>query len=251
MRVLIVEDEHLAAEKLQRQLGKVAPDFEVITVIESVEGAIKFLRDETPDLIFLDIHLSDGLSFSIFDKVQVSSPIIFTTAFDQYAIQAFKVNSVDYLLKPVSLSDLQYSIDKFKKNFGKEQSFPDLSMLKQALSPEKSQYQKRFLIYTGEKIRTIQVEDAAYFFAEARSVILASTDGKQHVMDYTLDKLEQMLNPDQFFRINRQFIINVDAIGGMVQHTKGRVKIQLEPACTKESIVSAEKASRFKAWLNR
>ena len=251
MRVLIIEDEPLAAQKLLRQLAKLAPEFTVLECLESVEQAVTWLRKDMPDLIFLDIHLSDGLSFGIFEKVEVNVPIIFTTAYDQYAIQAFKVNSVDYLLKPVSASDLQYSIDKFRQQHGQQQALPNIELLRQALIGERPQYQKRFMVYTGEKIRTIQVEEAAYFFAEARSVLLVTKDGQQHIIDYTLDKLERMLDPDSFFRINRQFIIGVDAIGTMFQHTKGRVKIELHPICSKESIVSTEKASRFKAWLNR
>lgn len=250
-KVVIIEDEPLAAQKLQRQLHKIEPDYEVIAVLESVEQSIAWLSTNTVDLIFLDIHLSDGLSFGIFDQIEATSPIIFTTAYDQYAIQAFKVNSVDYLLKPVTASDLQQSISKFKQHFEAPLPSPDLSALKAALIGDAQQYQKRFMVYTGEKIRTIQVQEVAYFIAEARTVLLVTHDDKQYIVDYTLDKLEQVLDPEQFFRINRQFIIGINAIDSMLHHTKSRVKIQLNPACSKESIVSTEKAARFKAWLNR
>lgn len=249
--VLIIEDEALAAEKLQRQLRKLEPEYNVVAVLESVSQAVAWLSENTADLIFQDIHLSDGSSFGIFDQVEVTAPIIFTTAYDQYAIQAFKVNSVDYLLKPVNAKDLEASLTKFKQHFGKANALPDLDLLKKALLGKKEVYQKRFMVYTGEKIRTIQIEDVAYFFAEARSVLLITHNNDQFVIDYTLDKLADVLDPEQYFRINRQFIIGVKAIGAMHQHTKGRVKIQLNPNCNKESIVSTEKASRFKSWLNK
>lgn len=251
MRVIIIEDEPIAAAKLQRQLQKARPDISIDAVLDSVEDGIRYLRQHQPDLVFLDIHLSDGLGFSIFDQVPPAAPVIFTTAYDQYAIKAFELNSVDYLLKPIAQSDLEAALEKFESSFGKPNTMPNLGELRAALLGKEQQHQKRFLVYTGEKIKSIQVEDTAYFFAESGEVLLVTKTNQQYILDYTLDKLEQVLDPSSFFRINRQFIIGIDAIGNMVQHTKGRVKIELQPNCSKESIVSVEKSARFKAWLNR
>ena len=251
MKVLIIEDEKLAAEKLIRQLAKLNEGLEVLQVIESVKSAIDWLSNHSADLIFCDIHLSDGLSFNIFDKVKVNTPIIFTTAYDQYAIQAFRVNSIDYLLKPIAKSDLEGALEKFDELKTELNSGIDFQAVVQAMKGKVEEYQKRFMVYFGDKIRTVDVSEVAYFYAEGKYVFLVPKEGQEYIVDFTLDKLTNVLDPSQFFRINRQFIVGLEGIDTMYTYTKGRVKIDLKPVAKKEAIVSVDRAGSFKKWLNQ
>ncbi|MEO9965116.1 MAG: LytTR family DNA-binding domain-containing protein [Reichenbachiella sp.] len=249
-RVVIVEDENLAAQKLIRQLGEVDPAMEIVSVLDTVSGAVDFLNTNEVDLIFLDIHLGDDLSFNIFKETKVKTPIIFTTAYDQYAIQAFKLNSVDYLLKPINKSELKEALDKFQEN--RQVSSVDYRLLVESLqSTMEPTSQKRFMVYKGDKVKTINTAEVAYFFAEGKYVYLVNMDGVEYLIDYTLDKLQSKLEPEQFFRINRQFIIQICAIKEMIAYSKGRLKIELDPTPRKETIVSTDRSSDFKNWLNK
>jgi len=250
MNVIIIEDEHHAAEKLERQLDRLNYEVKVEAKLESVDAAIKWLKNNTTDLIFLDIHLGDSSSFKIFDQIEIKTPIIFTTAYDQYAIDAFKLNSIDYLLKPVNQKDLQKAIDKYF-DIHQSKSDIDYNKLSEILQSKTPEYQKRFMVYSGDKIKTIEKENVAYFLAEGKYCYLYSNDDKQYLIDFTLDKLDKILPPDEFFRINRQFIINVKSITQMHSYPKGRVKIDLNPKNKKEAIVSIERAPDFKKWLNK
>lgn len=251
MKVLIIEDEQLAADKLKRQLLQVAEEIQVIEVVESVKGAVEWLSNNTVDLILSDIHLSDGLSFNIFNQIQVKTPVIFVTAYDQYAIQAFKVNSIDYLLKPVAKTDLMKAIDKFNELQSGLNEGIDFTAVIDAMNGPVKEYQKRFMVYFGDKIRTVSVEDVAYFYAEGKYVFLVCTDGQEYIVDFTLDKLSHVLDPAVFFRINRQFIVGLKGIETMYSYTKGRVKIDLNPPAKKEAVVSVDRAGSFKKWLNQ
>ena len=251
-QVIIVEDEPLAAQKLSRQLKNIDTDIEILATLGSVSATIDFLSSNTVDLVFLDIHLGDDLSFSIFEKLQVSAPVIFTTAYDQYAIKAFKVNSIDYLLKPVNKTDLKKAITKFYEQRKLQQSPVDYQLLLQTLqSGALENYQSRFLVYKGDKVKSIEVDNIAYFFAEGKYVYLVDVNGQEYLVDYTLDKLKACLDPQLFFRINRQFVIHIQAIQEMTAYTKGRLKIDLSPSAKKDAIVSIERASAFKTWLNK
>lgn len=249
--VIIVEDEELAAQKLARQLRAINQDINIVTTLDSVAGTVKFLSEKTVDLIFLDIHLGDDLSFKIFDQIVVKTPIIFTTAYDQYAIKAFKVNSVDYLLKPVGKKELNDALDKYFSN--NQPGLPiDYQQLIQTFQAEKEPvYQERFMVYKGDRVKTINVKDIAYFFAEGKYVYLVENGGQKYLVDYSLDKLYSKLDPGLFFRINRQFIIHINAIGEMIAYSKGRLKILLVPEPKRDTIVSTDRASAFKSWLNR
>lgn len=249
--VLIIEDEELAAKRLIRLLKELAPDMTVLTSIDTVTGAVQWLGQNQADLIFLDIHLADGDSFSIFEQIEVKTPIIFTTAYDQYAIRAFKLNSVDYLLKPIDKEELTFSIEKFRQ--AQDAQGPDFGELIASMKAAQAQpeYQKRFMVTSGEKIKSIPIEEVAYFFGQQKYVFLITKDHRRHIVDFTLGKLEGLLDPNQFYRINRQFIINFDAIQNMFAYSKSRVKIELAPPSDIEAIVSIEKAKRFKEWLNR
>ena len=247
MEILIIEDEEPAVQKLTRQLKSIDSNIKILDVLVSIEESVKWLKSHTaPDLIFMDIHLSDGASFEIFNEAEVNSPIIFTTAYDQYAVQAFKVNSIDYLLKPITQEDLVKSLNKYK-NLNK-QAIPDYSVLLKSLSKEK-EYQKRLLVKYGATIKTLNVDDASYFYTEYKVVYVTTKDKNRFPVDYNLDQLQQLLSPDKFFRINRQFIINIDAIEKMVAFSKSRVKVMLKPPIDKDTIVSTERSSDFKKWL--
>ncbi|MEZ4775508.1 MAG: LytTR family DNA-binding domain-containing protein [Bacteroidia bacterium] len=250
LKVLVIEDEHLAARRLIRLLKEIEPDVQVLATLDSVKASVEWLEGNQADLIFLDIHLADGNSFSIFDQIRVSTPIIFSTAYDQYAIRAFKVNSIDYLLKPIEKEELAQSLKKFQQARPTEPKV-DLSVLAEALLGKKSpEYQKRFMVTSGDKIKSVPVEEVAYFFGQQKYVFLITKDNRRHIIDMTLSQLEETLDPAKFYRINRQFIIGFDSIVNMVAYSKSRVKVELNPASDLEAIVSIEKSKSFKDWLN-
>lgn len=248
MNVLIIEDEEIAAERLQKMLKQLESDINIVATIDGIEASVNWLKSNpSPDLIFADIHLSDGHSFDIFKQVEVQCPIIFTTAYDKYAIQAFKFNSIDYLLKPLKKVELEDSLKKFKK-VRSEFIVPEYNKLLQVLEAEKS-YQKRLVIRFGHTIKTIEIEDIAYFYTEERVSFACTKEGKKWPVDHTLDELENIIDPSCFFRINRQFIINVNSIQNMYSYSKSRVKLTLQPAASMETIVSTDRSPIFKEWL--
>ena len=252
MKLLIIEDEPQAAKRLRRQVSQLLPDAEILPIIESVEQAVETLSNPPfPDLIFLDIHLSDGDSFEILDQVSIPSSIIFTTAYDNYALQAFKANSIDYLLKPIKQEELQSALDKWRHLTGGPQM--DTTQLAQLLreisEPEEDHYIKRFLIRFPEKIKAINVSEAAYFYVESRVTLMQLMNGKQYPVDFNLDQLEQKLDPTQFFRANRKFLIRFEAIEQMHTYSKSRLRLDLTPGYEGEIFVSSEKSASFKRWL--
>ncbi|MDA3954859.1 MAG: LytTR family DNA-binding domain-containing protein [Bacteroidales bacterium] len=251
MNVVIIEDEGFAAEKLERQLVTMDSSIAVVAKIESVENAVSWLKENSADLIFLDIHLSDGLCFRIFDEVEIKTPIIFTTAYDQYAIQAFKVNSVDYLLKPINKFDLAASYEKYRELHQKENPI-DYSALKDMIGDmREKKYQKRFLVVEGDTIKTVLIENIAYFFAEGKYAFLVEKSGGRFLIDTTLEHLTSVLDPEDFFRINRQVIAQLDSIKKMNTWFSRRIKLELIPTFEKETIVSTERVKDFKEWLNQ
>ncbi len=251
VNVVIIEDEKFAAEKLERQLVNLDPDFQVVAKLESVKQSVIWLQEQIPDLIFLDIHLADGLCFRIFDEVDIKTPVVFTTAYDQYAIQAFKVNSVDYLLKPINKYDLSQSLDKFKE-FHRQGKAADYSALIEALhQPKQHEFQKRFMVVHGDRIKTVQLEDVAYFFAEGKYAFLVTTSGDRFLIDFSLENLIKKLDPVDFFRVNRQVIVKLSSIKEMHSWFKRRIKLVLEPEFEKETIVAVERVKEFKEWLNQ
>lgn len=250
MKVLIIEDEEPAAERLQKMLIEIDPSAEVVDTIVSVKTAIQFLEQQPEiDLILMDINLADGSSFDIFKKTDVEIPVIFITAYDEFALQAFKVNSIEYLLKPVKKAELQHAIEKWKKIFEVKTKIPDLNALFKTLGILEASYKKRFLIRYGEKMRTIETDQIAYFYTEEKNIFFKTKDNHTFPSDYQLDKLETLLDPSKFFRINRQFIIHIDAIDQMFSFSKSRVKIVLKPPINIDTIVSTERSPFFKEWL--
>ncbi|ELR72914.1 Two-component system response regulator [Fulvivirga imtechensis AK7] len=252
MRVLIIEDEAPAFRRLQKILEEVQPGVEIIEVLDSVEDSIKWLKNHnTPDLIFMDIQLSDGLSFEIFEQVKITRPVIFTTAFDDYILKAFKVNSIDYLLKPIKVEDLAHSLQKFremKNAFGHESS-TDINTLISQIRMDDRKFKSRFLVKQGEKLVSVETVNIAYFQTRNGVVQLVTNEDKKYLMDQTLDDLSQHLDPEKFFRANRQFLIHFPAIRTVHKYHKGKLLVELNLPTSEPLTVSSEKASVFKEWL--
>ncbi len=246
IKVLIIEDEEAAARRLEKLVIKIEPEAKVLAKIDSVEAAIAWLEEKpAPDLIFMDIHLADGSSFEIFEHVHIVCPVIFTTAYDQYAIQAFRVSAVDYLLKPIKREELQAAIQKYQQRA--QSSLVDYSRLAKSLQSDA--HTRRFLIKIGQHIRMVDVSEAAYFYTENKITFLVDKEGKRYPLDYSLEKLEEILDARQFFRVNRQMIIALHAIEEMFAYSKSRVKVVLNPPADTEVIVSTERSPHFKKWL--
>ncbi len=251
MNILIIEDEEPAVQRLKKILLEVEPESKILDVLVSVRSAIEWFKTHAaPDIILLDINLADGSSFEIFSVINVESPIIFITAFDEFAIQAFKLNSVEYLLKPVKKEELVAAINKYKKLHSSNSSMPDLKMLIDTIQKKQEPFKKRFLIRYGEHIKAIDTEQVAYFYTEEKINFLKTKDDHTYPVEYNLDKLETMLDPDRFFRINRQFIISIDSIVEMFSFSKSRVKVNLKPAIKMDTVVSTERSPHFKEWLS-
>jgi two-component system, LytTR family, response regulator LytT len=254
MTVLILEDETLAAERLQNLLLEADPGSVVVAQLKSVEAAIDWLQSNTlPDLILSDIRLLDGLSFEIFEKLKVEKPVIFTTAYDQYAIKAFEVNSVDYLLKPVQPEKLKQAIEKLKNREGQKtpaHAF-DFSELVKLLQTGRPEYKSRFMVRLGQKIVAVPVEKVAYFFSENKLTFLVTQDQKRYPMDQPLDELTDLLDPKIFFRANRQFIVTFQSIAEIHPYFKGRIKLNLNPVSTEEVVISSERTPEFKKWIDQ
>ncbi len=251
LTVVIIEDEEPAAKRLFKLLQEIEPGVQLLQTIESVSGAIEWLKNnKAPDLIFSDIQLSDGISFEIFKVVEPDCPVIFITAFDQYAIEAFKVNSIDYLLKPLKKEALEVALQKFKKRTPTSTPVFDIGKLMEAMGAKSQPYKNRFVVRYGEHIKTINTEEIAYFYTEDKMNFLTTQEGRRFTIDFTLDQLDQLIDPKIFFRINRQYIISIQSIGEMLAYTKGRVLIKLKPVAKHETIVSTERSASFKAWLD-
>jgi DNA-binding LytR/AlgR family response regulator len=260
MKVFIVEDEDLAVKKITKTLASVDADAEVVGVADSIIAAVNWLQDNpAPDLILMDIELSDGQSFEIFNRVAIKSPVIFTTSYDEYALKAFKVNSVDYLLKPIQKEDLAAALEKLGnlKNIYQQtnQPAPAVSIdslvkeLQQKLQPR--EYRKRFLVRHAQKLVSIDTDEIAYFFSDGRLNFFKTYDNRKFVVDYTMDELEEMLDPNKYFRISRSFFISVNSVDQIHDYFGNRLLLHLKPAVDKESIVSREKVTEFKKWMGK
>jgi DNA-binding LytR/AlgR family response regulator len=255
MKVLLIEDENLAVERLKILIQQYDDSIEIVEWLDSVEDAVNWLqRNEMPDLLFFDIQLADGLSFEIFDAVEVTAPVIFTTAFDEYALRAFKVNSIDYLLKPIDFEELAKAIDRYKLHYEKTVNpLPDWSILQETLKAIKTgkDYKTRFAVKQGHHLNSIPVAEIAYFFSEHKISWLKTKNGKKYAVDYTLDQLSELLNPKDFFRLNRKYITEINAIQDVITYSNSRLKVHL-PGLPKEELIliSREKVSDFKDWLD-
>ncbi len=255
MRIAIIEDEPMAAERLEKLILQLDPAIEVTGRCDSVQKSVKWFRENNPpDLLFLDIQLGDGLSFEIFEQVEINCPVIFTTAYDNYAIEAFRLNSIAYLLKPVKMEELSASIEKYKASpyfeggrLAQEQRFA-LDQVQQLLT---KQYKKRFLVKSGLHMRTIPAEEILYFYSMEKATFAVVQTGKTHLFDHTLEQLEKLLDPAMFFRINRRYIISVDAPADIITYSNSRLKLVLKNCSDGDVLVSREKVQEFKEWLDR
>lgn len=248
MKIVIVEDEQLAAEKLERYLLKYNTEVTIVGKLSSNEEAIQwFQENEDYDVVFMDIQLTDGLSFEIFNQAIITKPIIFTTAFDEYAIDAFKVNSVDYILKPITFTDVSNAINKLKKM---QHLFSNTTQITNAAKQIAEKKNKdRFLVRLGNHIHSIKTNQISLFFAEGRTVYLITSEKKKFILDYKLESLEEVLNTKEFFRVNRTFIVNINSIDDVLVYSNSRLKIITKVYSEKEIIVSREKVSAFKSWF--
>ena len=250
MNVIIIEDEKPAARRLARLLGDF--DVEVSTMLHSVEESIEwFKNNEHPDLIFLDIQLSDGLSFEIFDEVTVRSSIIFTTAYDEYALQAFKLNSVDYLLKPIDDEELESAVKKYRNLNSSNRkialNFEDIKKL--LVNPLEREYKKRFTVRVGQHLKIVNADEVECFYSENKGTYIATSDGRNYLLDTTLENLEPELEPTTFFRVSRKFYINIKHVKDIVSYSNSRLQIKLNRFNEQEIIVSRERVKDFKLWL--
>ena len=250
MTTIIIEDEKPAARRLNRMLSDLG--INVDTMLHSVQESIEwFSNNEHPDLIFLDIQLSDGLSFEIFDTITIKSAIIFTTAYDEYALKAFKLNSIDYLLKPIDDEELETAVHKYKEQLPKKQQlqvdFEDIKKL--LINPMDRVYKKRFTAKVGQHLKIFSVEDIECFYSENKGTYLHTTDNRNYLIENTLEALDNELNPQQFFRVSRKFYVNINAIQDIVSYTNSRLKIKLNRYNEQEIIVARERVKDFKLWL--
>jgi DNA-binding LytR/AlgR family response regulator len=253
MRVLIIEDEQLAAERMQKLLNRLDTSIQVVAIMDSVKSSVKWFGENAPpDLIFMDIQLSDGLSFEIFEQVTIHCPIIFTTAYEEYAIKAFKVNSIDYLLKPIDYEELKISVNKYYGLLGSREKIPHLE--KEILDKVKDmlhrKYKSRFGVRIGEHIRSVLVDDILYFYSLEKGTFLMTKDNKHFLIDYTLDNLKEEIDPHQFFRLNRKYLVCFDAIADVIAYSNSRLKIKLKYSDDNNILVSRERVPVFKSWLD-
>lgn len=254
MKVVIIEDEKPAVEKLENFLNRYDPEIEIAGKLTSVDQTVKWLSDPSnqADLLFMDIMLTDGMSFDIFERMDVSTPIIFITAYNEFAVQAFKVNSIDYLLKPLNYNDLYRSMEKIKvlrENLPANKERIHYDELSRVLLQMNRSYKTRFMVKVGDHIRSVKTENIALFYAEGRTVYIVTNKQKQYIVDFKLESLESNLDPDQFFRTNRSFIVNINAIQDVVVYSNSRLKIVVNIDFDKEIIVSREKVGQMKEWL--
>jgi len=258
MRILIVEDEELAVKKIRKTLNEVDANADVVGVTDSILATTNWLQtNPSPDLILMDIELSDGQSFEIFSRVPVKSAVVFTTSYDEYALKAFKVNSIDYLLKPIQKEDLEAALNKYRQmkkmyagNGNNEVNMDAIvKELQEKLQPK--EFRKRFLVKHGQKLVSIEIEEIAYFFSDGRLNFFKTYDNRKFVVDYTMDELEDMLDPERYFRISRSFYVSVNSIDQIHDYFGNRLLLHLKPAVDKESIVSREKVTEFKKWMGK
>jgi DNA-binding LytR/AlgR family response regulator len=252
MTVLIIEDEPQAAERLATMVKSLQPGVQICASLDSVKRSVEWIAtNPLVDLIFMDIQLADGLSFEIFDKVEVKAPVIFTTAYNEYALKAFKVNSIDYILKPVDKSELEAAFRKYQ-NLTRQQ-LPDKMMesIGYAMQMLTKKYKERFVIKVGEHLKSVEVNEILFFFSLEKTTFAQTKDGRKHILDFTLDQLDGLVDPSRYFRINRKYIVSTDSIQDMISYTNSRLKLALKTSDDSDVIVARERVQEFKDWLDR
>jgi DNA-binding LytR/AlgR family response regulator len=251
IRTLIIEDEEPAARRLQTLLNNIDPDISVIGIVDTIKTAVRwFENNPAPDLIMLDIQLGDGLSFEIFKQIKVDTYVIFTTAYDEYAIKAFELNSIDYLLKPVDEKRLSGSIEKFRR-FKTSEPIVSIGRLLETIENRNSKFKKRFVVSIANKIKVIETSDVAFFYSKEKNTFLCTSDNRHYPLDFSLDHVEEMLNPEIFFRVNRQYIVQYKNINKIDILSKSRIRIETNPLAAEELMVSSARTSDFRLWLDK
>lgn len=252
MNIVIIEDEDRTARQLERLLNKYDPSIHILIQLPSIKKAVEWFKgNPKPDLVFMDIHLEDGLAFSIFEQVKLAAPVIFTTAYDEYMLKAFKVNSIDYLLKPIEFEELTSAIEKFK-TLQAQQAIPDLNALLSLIQkPQAPVFKERFMVNIGTKIHSIEVANIAYFYSEEKATFLITKSGQLLPIEQSLDQVTPILNPANFFRVSRQFVVARSSIQTIHAYSAGKLKLDLLPASRHEVFVSTRRLSEFKDWLGR
>ncbi|HNT50145.1 MAG TPA: LytTR family DNA-binding domain-containing protein [Cyclobacteriaceae bacterium] len=252
MRVLIIEDEPQAAARLTSLVQELQPSWSIVATLDSVKRSVAWLKQNACDLILMDIQLADGLSFEVFDQVEVKTPVIFTTAYNEYALKAFKVNSIDYLLKPIDKDELVMALKKYSSLTGKlpvqDKMIESIGLAMQMLTKK---YKERFVIKVGEHLKSIEVGEILFFFSLEKTTFAQTADGRKHILDFTLDQLDGLLDLDRFFRINRKYMVSVHAIKDMITYTNSRLKLILKTSDDDDVIVARERVQDFKNWLDR
>jgi DNA-binding LytR/AlgR family response regulator len=251
INVLIVEDEPQAAQRLESLISEIDPEMKVLAKLESIKQSVKWLQqNRSPALIFMDIQLSDGISFELFDQIEITCPVIFTTAYNEYALKAFKVNSIDYILKPIDKSELQQAIEKFKKILLPASPTKMMEGISLAMEMLTKKFKNRFIIKVGEHLKSVETVDILFFFSLDKATFAQTRDGRKHVLDFTIDQLEGILDPSRFFRINRKYMVASDSIQDMISYTNSRLRLTLKTSDDKEIIVARERVQEFKEWLD-
>jgi DNA-binding LytR/AlgR family response regulator len=252
MNALIIEDEPQAAQRMETLMKKIVPGVVILSKIDSISKSVEWIKTHpAPDLILMDIQLADGISFNIFEQCEVKSPVIFTTAFDEYALKAFKVNSIDYILKPVDEAELEAALKKYRSLSAEMKPYLKLENIEQAIQMLTRKYKSRFVIKVGEHLRSIEVTDILFFISLEKTTFCHTRENRKNILDFTLDELEEMLDPATFFRINRKYIISAASIQDMVSYTNSRLKLVLKNSDDNDVIVARERVQEFKEWLDR
>jgi len=252
MNILIIEDEPQAAERLAKLVKATLPESTILPSIDSITKSVQWLKSNSPDLIFMDIQLADGTSFQIFDQTEIKSPVIFTTAYDEYALKAFKVNSIDYILKPVDEQELRAAIQKYQRltggsSSGNSKMMESIGLAMQMLT---KRYKERFVIKVGEHLKSVETDDILFFYSLEKATFAQTKDGKKNILDFTIDQLEELLDPSKFFRINRKYLVHVKSIQDMISYTNARLKLVLKTSDDTDVIVARERVQQFKDWLD-
>ncbi len=252
MKVIIIEDEYYAAEKLKSELHNLNKEIEVLAILDSCEACINYFKDPSDyDLVFSDIHLADGLVFNVFGEIEITTPIIFTTAYDKYALQAFDSNGIDYLLKPIQSERLSQALQKYESMKGASQVATAYDKIKEILTDTQREYKSRFLCKLGNKIKSIPVTSISYFYSKDKMTFIVDREKNRYPINHTLDEIDGMMDPTHFFRLNRQYVTHFDAINEIHPYFKGRLKIRLLPQHEDDIVVSTERSPLMKAWLDR
>ncbi len=252
MRVLIVEDEVAAGNRLRKMIQGIRPGYEILNQLGSVQGAVKYLDDNgCPELIFMDIRLGDGLSFGIFSQIEVTCPIIFTTAYNQYALRAFKVNSIDYLLKPIDPEELEAAITKYENLSGPSLQLTEATLQDLIRTLQTQKYKERFLVKSGKTLTYLVAEQIALFYSEDGLAFIRDMDGNRYLVDGTLEYIESLVNPNHFFRINRKALVHIQSVAAIRPHLNNRLKLDTRPAPPFDLIVARERSGLFKKWVDQ